>query len=181
MYKHCQEQCKAEKGEVCNRDTIEALLDKFDSGKKNVMCRECFADSSMGEDWMEYCRNQPSPEDQVIQISWRANFIKSKGHLCPKWANAGCFNVRVTENDEDVAYSKGCSTFEIEGTQCTQFTAPDGEQASVSRKTCDASATPFCNKGEVDDSICYGEGGDAAALTFSGNKILEIIQDLIFI
>ena len=84
----------------------------------------------------------------------------------------------MTENDEDVAYSKGCSTFEIEGTQCTQFTAPDGEQASVSRKTCDASATPFCNKGEVDDSICYS---DAAASTFSGNKILEIIQDLTFI
>jgi len=68
--------------------------------------------------------------------------------------------VRVIENGEDIAYSKGCSSFEIEGTQCTQFTAPDGESASVSRKTCDASVTPFCNKGEVDEAICGGNGGD---------------------
>jgi len=149
MFKHCQEQCAAKQGEVCNKDTIEALLSKFDSGK-NMMCRECYADATMGEEWMEYCRNQPSPEDQ--------------GHQCPKWANTGCFNVRVIENGEDIAYSKGCSSFEVEGTQCTQFTAPDGESASVSRKTCDASVTPFCNKGAVDEAIC---GSDAATFAFS--------------
>jgi hypothetical protein len=107
---------------------------------------------------MEYCRNQPSPEDQ--------------GNQCPKWANTGCFNVRVIENGEDIAYSKGCSSFEIEGTQCTQFTAPDGESASVSRNTCDASVTPFCNKGEVDEAICGSDGSDAATFALSGLLML---------